>query len=219
MASFPRVYLDADIVMSTASIRRLVRALEQAADDGVLAVVPRREPDVRGRPWPVRGYFAVSRHIPAFENALIGRGVIVLSEEGRSRFDRFPDMFADDLFLDGLFTEAERRQVDDVISTVATPRRTGDLVRRLARVRRANAALRASWPAGLPARAVRQSDRWSWLTDVVLPRPWLAPAGVCYLAISVLAAVRARRGDGSVWGRDESTRTVDAEGTDAIRRG
>jgi hypothetical protein len=42
---------------------------------------------------------------------------------------------------------------------------------------------------------------------VVLPRPWLAPAAVCYVGITLTAAVLARRrGGGTVWGRDESSR-------------
>lgn len=205
--TFPRVYLDADIVLAGAALRRLVDALADASSDGVLAVAPRRVPDIRGRPLPVKGYFAVSRRLPAFQNALIGRGVIVLSEQGRSRFEQFPDLMADDLFLDSLFTEQERRQVDQVDSPVATPLRTGDLVRRLARVRRANAALRSSVTDGDAGRGVRQPARWSWLTDVVLPHPWLAPAGACYFVISILSAVQARRGDASTWDRDESTRT------------
>jgi glycosyltransferase involved in cell wall biosynthesis len=195
---FPRIYLDADIVLPPGAVRALAGAL----GEGVHAVVPRRELDVAGRPLLVRAYYAINARMPVYDRALFGRGVIALSEAGRARFDAFPDVVADDLYLDSLFSREEKRQVDSVAARIATPRRTRDLVRRLTRVRSGNASIRAS--AG-----VRPAARSSWLRDVVLPRPWLAPAGICYAAITVVAAAKARRSPatGARWGRDESSRS------------
>ena len=199
---FPRVYLDADIVLSTAGLRALAAAVTGPAQ----AATARRELDLTGRPLPVRAYFSVHRHLPALRTGLFGRGVIVLSEAGRARFDRFPDMVADDLFVDSLFTADEKRQVETVPSVVATPRRTGDLIRRLIRVRAGNAAMRAAAARGEISASVRPSSGSSWLKDVVLRRPWLAPAAVAYVTITVYAAAQARRRPDAGWGRDESTR-------------
>lgn len=195
---FPRVYLDADIVLPPGALRTLVSAL----GGGVHAVVPRRELDVSGRPPLVRAYYAINARMPVYERALFGRGVIALSAAGRARFDAFPEVVADDLYLDSLFSREEKRQVDAVAARIATPRRTRDLVRRLARVRSGNASIRGA------SAGVRRADRSSWLRDVVLPRPWLVPAGICYAAITVLAAAKARRSpaSGGAWGRDESSR-------------
>jgi hypothetical protein len=163
--------------------------------------------DLAGSPLPVRAYFAINRRLPVFDDALFGRGMIALSERGRSRFDTFPNMVADDLFLDSLFSSAEKRQVDEVATVVAAPRRTRDLVRRLVRVRRGNAAMREAGRSGEVAVEVRAARRTSWLRDVVLPRPWLAPAAAVYVAISLLAAIEARRtAEASSWGRDDSSR-------------
>ena len=197
---FPRVYLDADIIVTTDGLR----ALAGAIGGPVLAATARRELDVSGRPLPVRGYFAVNRWLPAFRTGLFGRGVIVLGEPGRARFDRFPDMVSDDLFLDSLFTAGEKREVSSVPSRVATPLRTSALVRRLVRVRAGNTAMRAAAPD------VRPADRSSWLKDVVLRRPWLAPAAVCYVGITLYAASKARNGENQDWGRDDSTRQEEA---------
>lgn len=202
---FPRVYLDADVVLSATGLRALTEALDETP-----AAVPRRELDVSGRPLPVRGFFAVNARLPVYRDALFGRGVIALSEQGRARFTEFPDVIADDLFLDALFTSAEKRQVDGVSARVAAPRTTRDLVRRLARVRAGNAAMRAAAMTGDAPPGVRPSDRYSWLRDVVLRRPHLAPAAVCYVLITLLAAASAKRAarDGATgWGRDESSRT------------
>jgi hypothetical protein len=58
---------------------------------------------------------------------------------------------------------------------------------------------------------VRRSDRWSWLRDVVVPHPTLAPAGVVFAALTLIAEWQAWRSiDRQGWERDESTRTMHA---------
>ena len=179
-----------------------------AFDSGVLAAVPRRRLDVAGRPWPVRAYFAINDRLPVFRDGLFGRGMIALSAEGRSRFTAFPELVADDLFLDSQFSSAEKREVDGAVVVVATPFTTRDLVRRLVRVRRGNGQLRSVAADGGVDATVRPSDRWAWLR-VVAPHPALWLAGVPYVAITVFAALAARRAPGAdAWGRDETTRTL-----------
>jgi len=195
---FPRIYLDADITLTTAGARALAAVL---TEPGILAAAPGRRLDTTGRPLLVRAYYAINGRHPAYRNALFGRGAIALSAAGRARFGRFPDVVADDLFLDAQFSEAEKREVGSVQTVVATPRRTADLLRRLTRVRAGNATLRAADGRVRPAR------RSSWLVDVVLPRPWLLPAGICYAGLTLLAAAAARRPTARTgWGRDESSR-------------
>lgn len=208
--SFPRMYVDADVVLSPGAIAHLTRALGRP---GALAAVPLRRLELSGRPLLVRAYFAIHSRLPVFYNGLFGRGVIALSEAGRARFTQFPAVVADDLFLDSLFGPHERTVVPEASVLVETPRKTKDLVRRLVRVRSGNSALRdAAAAAGAP-QAVRASDKWSWLRDVVLPAPWLAPAAVCYVGITVMAgflAKRARKRGNTTWQRDESSRVPTA---------
>ncbi len=210
--SFPRIFLDADIPATTQTIRALRDAL--AGPEAPLVAFPSRRLDVRGRPLPVRAYFAIQRHLPVFDEGLFGRGMIAISAEGRGRFSTFPEIVADDLFLDSLFERSERLRVKGVATTVATPLRTRDLVRRLVRVRRGNAALRATAPPSVGP-GVRQADRTSWLRNVVLRRPWLAPAAALYVGITLYAAIAARRGEvtDTTWGRDESSREAASVGT------
>ncbi|MDI6101739.1 glycosyltransferase [Actinoplanes sp. NEAU-A12] len=206
---FPRIYLDADIVLSTAAVRALTEVLEAGAPSATVG----RELDLTGRPLLVKAYFAIHGRLPVMRDGLFGRGVVALSKEGRSRFDRFPELVADDLYLDSQFGREEKKHVNAYSARVATPRRTGDLIRRLVRVRGGNAAMRAAAARGEITVGVRPAARSSWLRDVVLPRPWLAPAAVCYVGITVWAALAAKRaGDGgAAWGRDESSRIADGE--------
>ncbi|MBB5872079.1 glycosyltransferase involved in cell wall biosynthesis [Allocatelliglobosispora scoriae] len=197
--SFPRIYLDADIELSPGAIDALVAAIEA----GALAAVPRRELVLRGRPWTVRAYYAIHGRLPAVRDGLYGRGAIVLAEAARARFDEFPEAIADDLFLDSVVSQDERVAVADAVASVEAPAKLNDLVRRLIRVRAGNSALRGA------ATGVRQSDRWSWLRDVVAQRPWLLPAGVWYAGVTLYAAWQAGRKSEIAWGRDDS-RSVSA---------
>jgi glycosyltransferase involved in cell wall biosynthesis len=142
---YPRIYLDADIVIPSDGIRALCAALVAPSTDHaprVLASTARREVDVSRSQLPVRCYFAIHARLPVFQNALFGRGVMALSEEGRGRFGRFPDVIAEDLFVDSLFAPTEKCEVESVRTTVVAPRSTRDLVRRLIRVRQGNANMR-----------------------------------------------------------------------------
>jgi glycosyltransferase involved in cell wall biosynthesis len=204
-SGFPRIYLDADILIPPGGLAAVVRRLAEAPQ--LLAVVPRRRLNTAGRPWPVRAYFAINERLPAFRNGLFGRGMIALSQQARERFDTFPAMIADDLFIDSQFSEAEKAEVDSVEVVVEASSTTRDLVRRLVRVRRGNAQLRAAAATGRVEVRVRPVDRWAWLRDVVVPNPRLAPAVIPYVAITLIAGLLARRTVKAerAWGRAERT--------------
>ncbi|PZF91826.1 glycosyltransferase [Micromonospora deserti] len=195
---FPRIYLDADVVLSPGALREMAAAL--TGDAAPLAVMPRRRMVTEGRSLAVRAYYAINTRLPVFADALFGRGAIGVSAAGRDRFDRFPEQIADDLFLDSQFSAEEKQEVASATSLVQAPRHTRDLVRTLARVRAGNTMLRASHTN------IRPSAPSSWFRDVVLPRPWLAPAATVYVTITLAAALKSRRHPSNGWGRDESTR-------------
>ncbi|SIN90790.1 glycosyltransferase family 2 protein [Agromyces cerinus] len=203
---FPRIYLDADIVVPPGGIAAILACFD--ASPRSLAVVPRRRLNTAGRPWPVRAYFSINERMSPFRNGLFGRGMIALSEQGRARFDVFPAVIADDLFVDSQFSDAEKAEASEIEVVVEAPFTTSDLLRRLVRVRRGNRQLRASAEAGRIAAQVRPVDHWGWLRDAVVPEPRLASAAIPYLIITVMAALLARRPvkAGREWGRDESTR-------------
>jgi len=203
---YPRVYLDADIAVPAGALAAILARFD--AEPAARAVVPRRRIETTGRPWPVRAYFSINERLPAFRTGLFGRGLIALSETGRARFGAFPDVISDDLFVDAQFTDDEKAVADDVVIVVEAPRTTGSLVNRLVRVRRGNAQMRAAASDQEIAGAVRRSDRWAWLRDVVAREPRLIVAAVPYVAITLTAALRARRSvaAGAAWSQDRTTR-------------
>ncbi len=202
-----RVYMDADTPVTGELLSQLVAAFNRP---GVAAAVPRPVIDASGSTWPVRAYYAVNARLPVFRGRLFGRGIIAISAQARSRFERFPEITADDMFLDAVVSAEEKVEIDAVVP-VRAPRRSGDLIRRLARAREGNAEfwrfVRTAPPEyGLPVDPVPGPKSWSWLRHVLLRSPSLLPAALCYVAVVLLAELR-RRSPGwdvrSGWGRPE----------------
>jgi hypothetical protein len=140
----------------------------------------------------------LARH-PAFRHSLFGRGVVVLSERGRARFDRFPRVLADDFYLDSLFAAGEKHVVSDVVSVVGAPSTSRVLVQRLARVRRGNREVRGRSGTAVAARRV---EGLGWVVAAVRARPTFAPSAAVYAAVTayVIATSRLAR---TSWGHDQ----------------
>jgi len=128
---FPRLYMDADIVADPAAVRGVVDALERGP---ALAAAPRLRVVLDGRPRPVRDFYDVFVRLPWVTDELVGSGFYGLSREGRARFDVFPDVLNDDLYIRSLFSSAERRAVSGCEFSIEAPRTTAALIRAKARV-------------------------------------------------------------------------------------
>ena len=106
---FPRFYVDADVVLDLASIRAMAAVLERG--DALLAA-PSLRMDLSKTTWPVRAYYRVWTSLP-YNQVMVGTGAYGLSRAGRARFDRFPDVIADDGFVRFQFRPGERRTVQE----------------------------------------------------------------------------------------------------------
>jgi hypothetical protein len=137
---------------------------------------------------------------------MVGTGVYALSEPGRRRFDRFPDLTADDQFVLQQFDRGERRSLADQHFVVHTPTTLHGLVAIRRRAYRGAAELEASGraPHGKATGAGRRL-----LQLASSPRNWF-PVAV-FVTITAFAKLRARFGSGRAWERDDSARQA-AEG-------
>lgn len=195
---FPRFYVDADIAVTAAGLRRLADALDAP---GMLAVAPTVVFDASGASWPVRAFYRALPLLPSVQGSIAGTGCMGVSEAGRARFGDWPQVLADDYFLDGQFAPGEKRRVEGVTSRVRTPQRLGDLVRRRVRVTFGNRrvdglGLRGAPPAGGGVvAAVRRHPRRA--LDLAV----FVAVGIV-VRVRVAAAIRAGREVG--WGRDQS---------------
>jgi len=116
---YPRFFVDADIVLPLAAIRKVAAVLERG---DVLAAAPRIEVDLSRCTRPVRAYYAVWQRTPYVTSVLLVSGVYAISPAGGHRLDEFPDLVADDAFVRQLFRPEERALVDGCRFRMTPPR-------------------------------------------------------------------------------------------------
>jgi glycosyltransferase involved in cell wall biosynthesis len=203
VTAIPRLYLDADVILTAAAVRRLAAAL---ADGNLLAVAPTPHYDVDGANLVVRSHYRIWTALYTSIDAVYGTGAIMVSEAGRARFGDWPDVIADDYFIDGLFAADEKRRLPNVEVTVALPRRFVDCVSRKARVHQGK---RDILREGLRQTGVPGGQRPS-LLGLLRDQPSLTvdvPAHVLVtLSGRTLSAWRRWRGTAQTFHRDLTTR-------------
>ena len=135
VTALPRLYLDADVVLPGPAARAVLERLRA----GAVAARPPVRYESSDASAPVRSYYRARSRVPAVLGSLWGAGVYGLSAAGRQRFDAFPDLIADDLWVDRHFDPSEVEIVDAAPVVVTVPRRSRDLVRVLRRSYRGKA--------------------------------------------------------------------------------
>jgi colanic acid/amylovoran biosynthesis glycosyltransferase len=198
--AFPRIYLDADVVLSAGALAALVAALDVPE---ARVAAPRVVFDDAASSAAVRAFYRCYRRLPYVADALVGLGVYGLSRAGRQRFAVFPDVVADDLFVQSLFRPSERTVLAGHHFTVRAPRTLRDLIAVRSRTVQGNDQLRRS---GLsPAAAPTAGRTLAHLARQASGGPGAAVDAVAYAGVVVGARIRARRRD-LPWQRDESSR-------------
>lgn len=202
LRAFPRMYLDADVVLPSASARAVIERLQHGP---VLAARPPLHYSAENSSRLVRSYYRARERTPAVMGALWGAGVYGLSQAGRSRFSEFPEVIADDLFVDGCFRRSEIEVVDCEPVVVHAPRRSADLIRIMRRNYRGNAENQAT--AGNS-----RSTASSTLRDLAKSAtagPAQALDAVTYASMAIATRLALTVADSSGWERDESSREAE----------
>lgn len=194
--AFPRLYIDADIEISPKAVRDIA---EYLCTPGATFAAPPSRMELNGRPWLVRAYFTYWRRLMDLREIRVGAGVYALSEAGRARFKSFPDVIADDLFVQNTFSTEERHVVHTDATHVQAPHTVRALFRRRVRVCIGNQQLKAG----------QHGRRLPWWR-VIVAHPQLLPNAIVYATINLLARIaagRQQRGNNPIhWGRDDTTR-------------
>ena len=199
---FPRFFVDADVVLPLGSLRKLARGLEEGP---ALAIAPRAEFDLRGCSWGVRAYYAINDRLPTSREGIGGSGVYGLSEAGRRRFDRFPDLTADDGFVRLQFAPSERETLQDCRSIVFAPKTVKDLIAIMTRAHYGTCELREKLPGAWGNLGPKNKSE---LRRLCL-RFWLWPQLLIYAYVKVMARIRSRqriKARGTGWERDQTSR-------------
>ena len=199
-ARFPRIYLDADAVLTTAAARSLARALERGP---ALAAAPRVRLVTDGVSPLVAWHYRAWAALPVTRAGYVGSGVYALSRVGHARVAPFPDVVADDDYVRRSFAPHERATSEGTYE-VRPPRTVRGYVRRALRGRAGNVALAASGIPLVPQPTA--SGARALLPMLRDPRMW-APVAA-FTALTTLVRVRLALAGGSVagWNHDLSSR-------------
>lgn len=200
--AWPRIYLDADIELSGASV---LRVLDELTDS----------PRLAGRPsfvWvtdeasaSVRAFYRARGRFTSFSEHLWGAGVYALTRAGHRRLGEFPDILGDDLYVDSLFDRSEIVIVDCAPARVRVPSDTRSLLRTLRRVYRGNRQAGEHRAEVTAVRVPRRLSLRAALSGVRTPRE-LADLWV-YVAVVLIGRLQSMH-ERSAWERDDSTRQV-----------
>jgi glycosyltransferase involved in cell wall biosynthesis len=127
---FPRLYLDADVRITVQALSEIADSLDTSI--GTIAS-PTRTYITEGAPWLVRRYYAALAEIPFLvqlsSELMVGRGLYAVNATGRSRFERFPSMTADDGFIDRLFDADEKHVIAGAEAGIPVPTSVEDFFR------------------------------------------------------------------------------------------
>jgi hypothetical protein len=212
VTDFPLIYVDADVELRTEDVVALAAALRQP---GVHAAAPERVLDLDGRPRAVRWYYDIWTRLPEAQSGLWGRGVIAVDECGQQRVAGLPPLLGDDLAASLLFEPHERAIVGSARVIVHPSRTFADLLRR--RIRATTGVAQLEQTECAPASTARTQVHH--LTAIIRREPRMAPRVAFFLAVAVVARLRARRAvarrDFTTWLRDESSRLSPATGSPA----
>lgn len=193
--TFPRIYLDGDVELSTAAARAL--ATELTEGDALVAGVPglMRYDDAS---VGARLFLEFRQRLPVMQGGIIGAGVYALSQQGRARFGRWPDVSGDDQFILRLFGPEERGRVAGHRTVVEAPADLRTIVRRGLRVRRGNRQLAGLTTPQQPLLAPPSGASTAIKEALRTPRGVASVA--VFLAVTVAIRVLDRLGARGDWG-------------------
>jgi glycosyltransferase involved in cell wall biosynthesis len=202
--TYPRAYVDADVSITASTLLALARRLDGDPARGVAA--PTMIVDSRGSSRWIRSFYRVWEHTSFRRLGHVGSGVYMLSRAGRERFARFPDVVADDRFVQVQFAPDERLTAHDLTFTVAAPKTLRAHVRRATRIQAGNRELEQF---GLVRFPDDLGSSTTALVGRVLRRPglWLDfPVYVVGYAVARAAGAWRLRTATVTWGADRTTR-------------
>ena len=199
LSVFPRIYLDADVVLPSTSARQI---LEYLRTGPALAARPPTSYDTTDADAVVRSYYRARSRLFSLKRSLWGCGAYAVSAAGRARYDAYPEIIADDLFVDRRFSRSEIEIIGPEPSVITVPRRVGDLFRVLRRRYLGNAQIHdLPEPAELTAQSTPRD-----LIAMVRSSPRTAVDAAVFFAIAAAVRITLRLSPPTSWNRDESSR-------------
>jgi len=201
---WPRLYVDADIVVTTDALREVASMLGD--DSPIVVAAPTAVVDTSRRSLLVRSFYRVWTQLPYFTEGVIGAGFYAFSRRGRERFERWPDIIADDEYARLTAAPHERAVTPNHTFTISPPTQLRMVARIQTRARAGNYQLHQRFPELL----ANETTNAARTLRVLAGRPDLWPFAPIYLGVMSYAKLMAHRklrtGRQGTWERDETAR-------------
>ncbi len=202
---FPRVYLDADITCSLHQLATCIGSMKA----GHSISAPSSYLDMSRSSWFVKAYFQTWMKLPYYNSGhMVGSGIYILTEAGRSRFAQWPDIIADDAYVRALFTFNEIYVDKRSHFTIFAPLNLTGLIKIRTRARLGNIQVESKYPS-MKVLGENGSKELLWQ---LFKRPHRALHWLTYVVVQLVVV---RRCNGQVkakefsgWERDDSARSL-----------
>lgn len=199
---YPRIYLDADVSISVTTVNEMIKTLNR---EGTFATSVAAKMDLSSSSWAVKAFYDIWLNLPYCKAGMIGSGVYVLSKQGRSRFQKFPNIIADDGYIRCLFKESERPLTLSYYAIVTAPRDLISLIKITTRSRLGRYELQEKFPELLS----NESKDYKAASVEFLLNFMLWPKTIVYVGVNIITRMRAKyqySRNMTIWERDESSR-------------
>jgi glycosyltransferase involved in cell wall biosynthesis len=129
---FPVFYIDADTTLSQDAISNIVKTLEASP---ILLAAPTPIIDTSKSSWLVKQYYTIWTNLPYVKEGVIATCSYIITEEGRKRFDRFPDVISDDGYVRSQFRNSEISNISGAEIHIRAPKDIYSLIKIKTRAR------------------------------------------------------------------------------------
>ncbi len=199
---FPRVYQDADVILSINSILNIEKEFDCKQYLFASPSVSLKGDKVDRI---VKQYYEFIYETPAYKAGMVNSGVYILSKEALEKIGEFPNIIADDGFVKGCLGVENLQRLYNSTSIVGMPTKTISLVKVKTRSQLGNFQLKKL----LGFSPSNGSNNFKSLLSIVYKSKKWIPF-FCYVSIMLMCKLRAsaqlRFNVGLQWERDECTR-------------
>ena len=139
VTNFPIFYLDADTVLEDGAIQHIIQTLNDKPQLKLVAPTPNI--DTSKSSWLVKQYYKIWLQLPYIKAGVIATCSFIVTEQGRKRFDHFPDVINDDRFIHCQFKAEEVSNISGAKIYIQAPRTIYSLIKIKTRARLGNMQL------------------------------------------------------------------------------
>lgn len=135
---YPVFYIDADTQLSDDTISTITKTLHNS---GTLLAAPTPIINTSKSSWLVKKYYQIWINLPYIKEGVIATCSYIITEEGRKRFNKFPQIINDDGYVRCHFKNSEISNIPETHIFITAPRDIYSLIKIKTRARLGNMEL------------------------------------------------------------------------------